>query len=347
MKKIKPFIRLTLVIVIMAGLFISCGKNNENQQAAQEQVLAVKAVLVKKTSQDIIKVYTGSLEGEKQADIYSKLAETVEKIHVRENQPVTVNQVLISLDRFGPSTRYNETRSLFLNSEKNYNKLEFLFNEGAISESQYDAARTDYEVTKANFEAVKKLVDIEAPITGVVTAIDVSEGNFVSIGQKLATVATVGKLRVKFGVNSEEVKSFKKDMDVTISSTELNYRAPGKVTAVASSADPQTRSFQIEAIFDNTDGHFKPGMFVRVSLVLNRLEGVLLIPHRAILMLDNNPTVFVAHDNIVSPKVLTLGQEVDGKVVVTDGLVENDTLITLGQDYLENGNRVKITTWEE
>ena len=222
MKKNKPFIRPALVILTLAGLFLSCGGNDETQQGPQEQVLAVKAMLIQKTSQDVMKTFTGSLEGEKQADIYAKLAESIEKIHVKENQKVSANQVLMSLDRFGPSTRYNETNSLFLNSEKNFNKMEYLYKEGAISESQYDAARTEYEVNKANFEAVSKLVDIQTPIAGVVTAIDVSEGDFVNIGRKLATVATTGRLRGKLGVNSDEVKDFEKGMEVTVTSTAFN-----------------------------------------------------------------------------------------------------------------------------
>ena len=316
MKKNKPFIRPALVILTLAGLFISCGGTDETQQGAQEHILAVKAMLVQKTSQDVVKTFTGSLEGEKQADIYAKLSESIEKIHVKENQQVSVNQVLMSLDRFGPSTRYNETNSLFLNSEKNFNKMEYLYKEGAISESQFDAARTEYEVNKANFEAVSKLVDIQAPINGVVTAIDVSEGDFVNIGRKLATVATTGRLRVKFGVNSDEVKDFEKGMEVSVTSTVFEYRASGEVISVASSADPKTRTFQIEVMFDNKEGRFKPGMFVRVNLVLDKLEGVLLIPRRAVLIFEDKPTVFVISGNQVGQRTLSLGPEVDGRVVV-------------------------------
>ena len=136
-------------------------------------------------------------------------------------------------------------------------------------------------------------------------------------------------------------------MEVSVTSTVFKYRATGEIISVASSADPQTRTFQIEVMFDNAEGRFKPGMFVRVNLVLDKLEGVLLIPRRAVLILDDKPTVFVISDNRVRQKILSLGSEVDGRVVVTEGLTENDTLVTMGQDYLEDGNKVKITTWEE
>ncbi|MBN1213316.1 MAG: efflux RND transporter periplasmic adaptor subunit [candidate division Zixibacteria bacterium] len=340
-------IRNSLVIILLAGLSLTCGNKNENQQSQAEQVLAVKVLLTKKTAQDMVKTYTGSLEGEKQADIYAKLAESVENIQVREGDRVTTGQVLISLDRLGPSSRYNETRSLFLNAEKNYTKMDYLYKEGAIAESQFDAAKTEYEVTRANFEAVSKLVDIQSPITGIVTVINVSEGDFVNIGQKLATVASTDKLRVKFGVNSDEIKYLKKGAEVVVSSTVFNYKAPGKIVSVASSADPQTRSFQIEVILDNEEKLFKPGMFVRVDIILERLENVILIPRSAVLLLDNKPTVFVVSNNKAVKRELSVGPEIDGRVVITEGLQENDTLVILGQDYLQEGSNVKITTWEE
>lgn len=340
-------IRKSLVIILLTGLGLSCGDNAENRQTSSEQVLAVKVMMTKKTDQDIIRTFTGSLEGERQADIYAKLAESVENIHVRGGERVAAGQVLISLDRLGPSSRYNETRSLYLNAEKNFTKMEYLYKEGAIAESQFDAARTEYEVTRANFEAVSRLVDIQSPITGVVTVIDVSEGDFVNIGQKLATVATTDKLRVKLAVNSDEIKSFKKGADVIVSSTVFDYKASGKVVSMASSADPKTRSFQVEVLIDNTEKLFKPGMFVRVGIITDRLEKVILIPRNAVLLLDNKPTVYVVNENTVSRRVVSLGPEVDGRIVVMEGLKENDTLVTLGQDYLQDGNKVKITTWEE
>ncbi|MFZ5981633.1 MAG: efflux RND transporter periplasmic adaptor subunit [Candidatus Zixiibacteriota bacterium] len=347
MKKIKL---LTAVILVILSLLIiaSCSKEEPQETSpVEERSLAVRAFLVERSSENMFKTFTGSLEGEKQAFIYAKLAESVEKVHVTEGEQVEAEKVLVSLDKYGPSSSYTETRSLFLNSEKNFNKMEYLYKEGAISESEFDAAKTQYEVNRANFEAVSRMIDVRTPIAGTVTSINVSEGDFVNIGTELATVATTDRLRVKFGVNSEDVKYFKTGSSVIISSEVYDYRIEGRVISVAGSADPQTRAFQIEVLLDNTEKKFKPGMFVRISVVIEKLEEVILIPRKAVMILDDQPTVFVVVDSRAVGRVVNLGAEVDGYIVVSSGLNPSDTLVTLGQDYLEDGDLVKITAWDE
>jgi len=347
MKKTKYLTSVTLVI--MSALIIASCSQNDSEEVTQveEKSLAVRAFLVERSSENMVKTFTGSLEGEKQAFIYAKLAESVEKVHVAEGQKVKADMVLISLDKYGPSSNYTETRSVFLNSEKNYNKMEYLYQEGAISESEFDDARTEYEVNRAAFEAVSRLVDIRTPIAGTVTSINVSEGDFVNIGTELATVATTEKLRVKFGVNSSDVKYFKSGASVIISSDVYDYEIEGRVVSVAGSADPQTRAFQIEVLLDNIEGLYKPGMFVRISVVVEKLENVILIPRKAVLVLDEKPIIFAVVNNRAASRSVTLGPEVDGQIVIYNGLNENDTLVTLGQDYLEDGELVKITAWDE
>jgi len=181
----------------------------------------------------------------------------------------------------------------------------------------------------------------------VLTSMNVSEGGFVNIGQQIATVATIEKLRLKFDVNAEDVKYFSIGSEVVITSNVSEDLFKGEVITIASSADPQTRSFQIEAMVDNSDHLLKPGMFVRIDYIVEELENVIMIPRTAILILDNQPTIFLVKNNIAAKKEITTGTEVNGNIVIISGVEVGDTLVTLGQDYLEDGLKVNITTWEE
>ena len=112
---------------------------------------------------------------------------------------------------------------------------------------------------------------------------------------------------------------------------------------VASSADPATRAFTVEAIIPNGDGRFKPGTFVHVDYILQELTGVLAVPREAVLTLDNQPTVFTSVGRKAEQRRVELGPEISGYVVVTSGLKAGDTLVTLGQDYLEDGLSLNVT----
>ena len=194
MKKLKH-ISLPLILCFTVLLNVSCSE--DNQETGSERTVAVKALVVGTSNEQISKTYTGSVEGEKQAIIYAKLSEAVERVLVSEGQQIKADDVLLTLDRYGPTSRYNQSLSLSRNSEKNYKKMEYLYKEGAVSESEYDAAKTDYEVNKAAFEAVERLVEIHSPIAGVVTSLHVSPGDLVTgmSGDRLGERALPGSVR--------------------------------------------------------------------------------------------------------------------------------------------------------
>jgi len=333
---------LTTLLIMGAG-----GCSQQEQTHVTRNVVSVKARVVERSDLELSRTYTGSLVGEKQAFIYAKLAEAVEKVHVAEGDRVTKDQVLVSLDKYGSSSRYNEVLSLYRNSEKNERKMAYLYEEGAISESQYDAARTEFEVNQANFEAVSRLVDVRTPIAGVVTSVGVSEGEFVGAGQRLATVATTERLKVRFGVNAEEIGAFTVGAQVAVRADVGKASARGTISAVASSADPATRAFDVEAVFDNGDGRFRPGMFVRIQHIQDRLERQIVVPRRSILDVENVLIAYIVVDGKAVRREVSLGPDADGSVVIRSGLNAGDTLVTLGQAYLDDGFEVNITELQE
>ncbi|MEA3296577.1 MAG: efflux RND transporter periplasmic adaptor subunit [candidate division Zixibacteria bacterium] len=336
---------LTLSCMFLLSLVLaSCG--NEESVQIKERVISVKTAIVELSSQRVTRSFTASLEGEKQADIYARIAEAVEHVKVCEGQNVSEGQTLIVLDKSGPTSMYRRTESLFRNAEKNYRKMEYLFGEGAISEAQFDAAKTEYEVSKASFESAAGLVEIKSPIAGVVTSMNVTDGDFLNMGQKLVTIASIGHLRARFGVNSRDVSNIKEGAKVETSADEVSHKIDGEVISVARSADPMTRAFQVEVLLNNPELLYHPGMFVRVTTVVDELTDVIIVPRGVVLTLDDKQVVFIISNSIAHKLDVSLGVELEGKVVVTDGLHVGDTLVTLGQNYLDDGFKVEITGME-
>jgi RND family efflux transporter MFP subunit len=224
--------------------------------------------------------------------------------------------------------------------------MEYLFKEGAVSELQYDQAKTNYEVARVTFEAAAKLVDIQSPISGVVTSVDVSDGDFLSIGRQLATVATVDRLRVKFAVNAEDIRFFSRGAWVSVAAGNGRVSGEGAVTSISESADPVTRAFEVEVLVENQDGRFKVGTFARVDVALESMDGIIVVPRDALMTLDGQPVGYVVTNGRVDKRVLSLGTNLEGRVVVDSGLEIGDTLVTLGQSYLSDGVQVTIANLE-
>ena len=61
------------------------------------------------------------------------------------------------------------------------------------------------------------------------------------------------------------------------------------------------------------------------------------------MIFDDKPAVFTVKDGVAVLKSLVLGQSVSGRQIVTSGLNAGDTIVTVGQAYLSNGTKVKIS----
>lgn len=351
MKAVRMFLGI-LLVAGSAGMIASCGNEGSTETAApaagsSSRAIAVQASVVGTQKVELVVTHTGSLEGEQQADLYSKVAEAVERVNISAGATVASGDILIELDRSGPSSQYVQLRAQLDNAKKQYDRMKYLFEQGAVSEAEFDQARTEFQVAEASFDAASQLVHIRTPIGGVVTSVNVSPGDFVQVGTRLATVATVNKLRVLFGVDPGEISGYRSGTQVLVTAENSSDTATGTVVRVASSADPMTREFEIEALVDNSQGRLRPGMFVRVNTVQRTLDDVIVIPRKVIVTIEGKPVVFVARGEQAVRSEITLGPDVNGNVVVESGLAVGDTLITLGQNYLDDGYSVRITSVNE
>ena len=344
MQKFYP--KVLFLSTLIALMVASCADNSEVVEQAAPKVTPVEAAIIHLSSHDVTRGFTGTLVGEKQAELHARIAEAVDRVLVTEGQHVKEGQKLILLDKGGPASTYRNTESLYRNAEKNHGNLKYLYDEGAVSESQYDAALTQYEVAKASFESVAQTVEIRSPIDGVVTSLSVAEGDYLQLGEELATIATLENLRVTFGVNARDIATIKMGDTVTISSSDVEASVPGIVVSIAQSADPKTRAFEVEAQVANSGTGFHPGMFVRAAIVLERWRDAIIIPHEAVMELDNKQTVFVVNGGSVHKREVIIAGEIPQGVVIDEGLSTGDTLVTLGQTYLDEGFSVKITSLE-
>jgi membrane fusion protein (multidrug efflux system) len=340
----KTIVRLALILIALSAA--SCTQE-EVQTESKERVVAVKALVVQPADRQVTRSYTGALEGEQQAVLRARLSEVVTEVRGAEGKQVGEDEIVITLDKYGPTSQYPQTLSQYTNAKKNYDKMEFLYKEGAIAETEFDAAKTQYEVAKAQFEATSRTVEVHSPIAGTVTSVTVSPGDLAMAGQELATVATTDKLRVKFGVNAEEIAFFRVGADIIVTSDAVNNTATGRVVTLASSADPVSRSFQVEGLIDNPDGLYAPGMFVHVAYILERLSQVVAVPREAVMNLEGKYSVFTAVDGKAQKRQVSLGSDLAGDVVITSGLAAGDTLVTLGHDYLEDGLKLNLTEIQE
>ena len=325
-----------------------CGekpKENTADKTTYTDTVSVEAQIVNTGEISVTKTFSGTLEGEEQANIIAKIPERIMKINVKVSDFVKAGEVLFELDKGGAQSQFYQAQAAYLNAQKNFERMQNLLKVGAVSQQSFDAVQTQYEVAKANFDAARSTVEITSPLSGIVASINVNIGDLANPAMPLATVANIGRMKAKFNVGELDAPSFFVGQSVDIySEIKPDIVQTGKVFQLSKSANVQSRTFEMQAIFPNTsDKWFKPGMFCRVKANMKSQKNALTIPMAAVVMIDNNNGVYTINGNQAKFQPIEAGITNGTLVEVKSGLKEGDKIVTLGMSNLKNGTVVIVT----
>ena len=116
----------------------------------------------------------------------------------------------------------------------------------------------------------------------------------------------------------------------------------GKITRIAPVADLPSHTFAAEVSVDNSQG-LLAGVYANVYLKAEPKENVLTVPLHAIVMRDDQQTIFVADEKgVIQRKVLTVGFTDDKYAEIIDGVTEEDVIVVEGQNKLREGVKIKM-----
>jgi RND family efflux transporter MFP subunit len=118
----------------------------------------------------------------------------------------------------------------------------------------------------------------------------------------------------------------------------------GKIFQLSKSANIESRTFEIQAIFSNTkDRWFKPGMFCRVNVNMKTKKDALVIPLAAVVKANNSDGVYLISNDKSYYKSITTGITDGNSIEVISGLKAGDKIVTLGMNNLKDGTVVVIS----
>jgi RND family efflux transporter MFP subunit len=237
------------------------------------------------------------------------------------------------------------------NAKRQVNRLEPLFEEGAIAESELDAARTALAIAEADLRNARLELEVVSPLDGVATLLAVRAGDAVDVGDVVAQVAILDSVRVEAEVSGEVVREVKAGSPVILAERFAAGRAPdridGRITRVSLGANPDTRLFRVEAVLDNADRLLRPGLMVTVDAVVNRVGPVTVMPRLALLgdesvVPGSTHEVFAVNDGVAHRKTVEVGQVEDEVVEVVSGVTDGDRVVVFGANRLKDGAKTRF-----
>ncbi len=203
--------------------------------------------------------------------------------------------------------------------------------------------RADYARVTASWPAPTE--DPGAPdATRLVGARHVDEGAMVSANDPLLTIVALDPLVAVAFATPEEYAALAVGQAVTITTdARPDARFEGRVARIAPVFESSSRQARVELEIPNSDRELLPGMFVRASARVDRLEDAITVPRDALVERDGTPTVFVLDDSgtSVHQRSVRVGTTLDQRVTVSGEGLRGDVVV-LGQAMLSDGSEVAV-----
>jgi membrane fusion protein (multidrug efflux system) len=116
----------------------------------------------------------------------------------------------------------------------------------------------------------------------------------------------------------------------------------GAIYAIEPGVDEETRTVLLRARLPNKGNKLRPGLFARVSLVLERRDNALVAPEQAIVPVGQQTFVYRVIDSKAVMTPVKLGLRRPGQVEILEGLNAGDVVVTDGQLKIRDGAAVKV-----
>jgi len=285
---------------------------------------SIKVTLEKVKKQDLVSIISasGEVKPKKNVNISAQIPGRIIKIGVKEGQKVNAGDFLLKLDPSQYEANADRDRALirsfkaelikaeaaFKKDESFYQRQQQLFDEKLISKEQLEAAKAQYEISKATHQSILYQIQqaeaslqstldnlsktvYNSPIDGIITSLRVEEGEVAIIGTMnnpgtvLMTIADLSVMEVEIEVDETDVIGVRLGQKAEVRVDALPEQTIlGKVTEIGSSAlqkvttSQESKDFKVVITLENPPQSLKPGLSASADISTAEKKDVLAVP---------------------------------------------------------------------
>lgn len=362
-RKVKILIGVIIAAILIISYRIVSNIQSERERAARlSQGRSVSVVTAYPERMTIVPKleFSGSLDPEWQAAVAAKVDGRIEKVYVHEGDVVEKGQVLAILEQTDTDANLLIAQGSYLDAQTNLRKAdadlqryEQLHKSGAVSQKTVDDYRFARDNAAAKLESARGTLRgmesksigtvLTAPADGIVSKRYYQEGYYAKAGTPVIAIADISRLKTVIHIPEGLISGVDVGNEAVIKVPAYDKKEiVGKITRIAPVADLPSHTFAAEVSIDNNQ-RLRAGIFANVSLQAVPKENVLTIPLNAIVMRDDQQTVYVVNaDGIVQRRVLNIGYTNDQVAEVVSGLTGDDLIVTEGHHKLREGSKINM-----
>jgi membrane fusion protein (multidrug efflux system) len=356
----KRMILMLTVAVVFIG-FLGFVKFQQFQVAAgqaasfQPPPEAVTTVVAKQEPWPATLNVIGTTAAVQGVTVSADLPGIVDRITFESGRFVREGEVLVRLDTRQEQAQLTAAEAQRDLARLNFERMQGLIKDGAISRAEYDLAAAEQKQTEARVGEIRAMIDrktIRAPFSGTLGIRQVNLGQYLSAGDAVVPLQSLHPIYVNFGVPQQEAGQMRSGRSVRITTdTVSGVEFMGRISAIDSVVDEATRNVQVQATVPNPDGKLRPGMFVQTAVILGASRPVVALPASAISYAPFGDSVFIVSDlkgpdgqtyRGVRQEFVKLGGGRGDQIAVVSGVKPGDEVVTSGVFKLRNGAAIVV-----
>lgn len=318
----------------------------ERQAEAEQELFAVQVMTFTAENRASVLEIRGRTEAEASVSVRAETGGIIETKHVTKGSRVAAGDLLCTIETSARQAKVLEMRAVLVQATVNLEAAEKLAGRGFSAKNQIPALTADRDAAKARLQEAEldlARTKVRAPIAGIVQDPIAEKGDMLQTGDVCATLIDRNPMKIVGQVSEREIGGLELGMPAH-TSLATGETIDGKITYIAPSADPSTRTFRVEITIPNEDESLKDGV---TAVARIELEGAMahLVP-AAVMTLSENGRVGVR--TVDDKKVVAfapvdiVGGTVDG--IWVTGLPDEVAIITVGQEFVIEGQTVKVET---
>lgn len=346
LNKTKIYLTITgAVFLVIASLIYFY--NPEQSELEIKPVALVNTVKVKK--QEMVKTLlvngTVNFAPDKIQQINFNTDVIVDQIFIQPEQKVIKGQSLLKLS-LSPSSKANldNAKASVEFAQKEYNRLKMLRTKYLATNAEVQAAQQQLLKSEADLRSLLVTTNkinhiVSANVDGVVISINAQVGQIVPAGTLLLSIGN--KLQAQFNTSAIYKDDIKLTQQILITSlNNTKYSQLSHISNISGRIDPVSATIGFSAPLDIHMG-FTSGDFITGKIYLDQASQQLAIPKSALLYQGNTPYVFISKNGIAEQKWVTILYQNESTIYLTNGVSENEEVVTLGNYELYPGTKLR------
>ncbi len=336
MYKIKVITALLFIVIIINGC-------KHKGQTSGPEAIPVKISVMSATSSGVGHNYVGLVEESFATTLSFETAGNVQHVYVKESSRVAKGDLIATLNESTAQNAYNAAKATLERAQDGLHRAEPLYKNGSLAEIKWVEIQTALiqaqsmaDISKKNLQDCK----MYAPISGVISSLDLEQGMNVIPYQPLAKLVDINKLCVKVSIPENEIASMNigQNAEIIVSALD-NAVFTGKIIEKGVQADFLSHCYPVKIELDNPGKNLLPGMVCKVLIATaDSLQSGFQVPVSTVqLSNDGKRFVWVSEKGRAGRRFITIGDLTNQNVIISSGLKQADSVITEGWQKLSEG----------